>query len=115
VYEFAAVQRVARLAGQRQPPGPDAAAPVPPVPGRRPWPQRLWAGPGDPSRYSILANMAQPRPHSRRARPPGRGRPRGNARSRVAAAKRSPRTQTAYLRDLALWLGWLAGHGIPPL
>jgi len=33
----------------------------------------------------------------------------------VAAAKRSPRTQTAYLRDLALWLGWLAGHGIPPL
>ena len=31
------------------------------------------------------------------------------------AAKRSPHTRAAYLRDLALWAGWLAGHGVPLL
>jgi len=28
------------------------------------------------------------------------------------AAKRSPHTRAAYLRDLAQWAGWLAGHGV---
>jgi integrase/recombinase XerD len=31
------------------------------------------------------------------------------------AAKRSPHTRAAYLRDLAQWAGWLAGHGVPLL
>src|SRR5689334_6115463 len=28
------------------------------------------------------------------------------------ATKRSPHTRTAYLRDLAQWASWLAGHGV---
>ena len=28
------------------------------------------------------------------------------------ATKRSPHTRAAYLRDLAQWAGWLAGHGV---
>ena len=28
------------------------------------------------------------------------------------ATKRSPHTRAAYLRDLAQWVGWLAGHGV---
>ena len=31
------------------------------------------------------------------------------------ATKRSPHTRAAYLRDLAQWAGWLAGHGVPLL
>ena len=31
------------------------------------------------------------------------------------ATKQSPHTRAAYLRDLAQWAGWLAGHGIPLL
>ena len=31
------------------------------------------------------------------------------------AAKRSPHTRAAYLRDLAQWASWLAGHGVPLL
>jgi integrase len=31
------------------------------------------------------------------------------------AAKRSPHTRAAYIRDLAQWAGWLAGHGVPLL
>ena len=31
------------------------------------------------------------------------------------ATKRSPHTRAAYLRDLAQWAGWLAGHGMPLL
>jgi integrase/recombinase XerD len=31
------------------------------------------------------------------------------------ATKRSPNTRAAYLRDLAQWAGWLAGHGMPLL
>jgi integrase/recombinase XerD len=31
------------------------------------------------------------------------------------ATKRSPHTRAAYLRDLAQWTGWLAGHGMPLL
>jgi len=28
------------------------------------------------------------------------------------ATKRSPHTRAAYLRDLAQWASWLAGHGV---
>ena len=31
------------------------------------------------------------------------------------ATKRSPHTRAAYLRDLAQWADWLAGHGVPLL
>ncbi len=31
------------------------------------------------------------------------------------ATKRSPHTRAAYIRDLAQWAGWLAGHGVPLL
>ena len=31
------------------------------------------------------------------------------------ATKRSPHTRAAYLRDLAQWAGWLAGHAVPLL
>jgi hypothetical protein len=31
------------------------------------------------------------------------------------ATKRSPHTRDAYLRDLAQWADWLAGHGVPLL
>ena len=31
------------------------------------------------------------------------------------ATKRSPHTRAAYVRDLAQWAGWLAGHGVPLL
>jgi integrase/recombinase XerD len=31
------------------------------------------------------------------------------------ATKRSPHTREAYLRDLAQWASWLAGHGVPLL
>ncbi len=31
------------------------------------------------------------------------------------ATKRSPHTRAAYLRDLAQWAGWLAGHDVPLL
>jgi len=42
----------------------------------------------------------------------------GGAAALVAAwlaTKRSPHTRAAYLRDLAQWAGWLAGHGVPLL
>ena len=31
------------------------------------------------------------------------------------ATKRSPHTRAAYIRDLAQWADWLAGHGVPLL